>query len=71
MGSADLMPRNLDRRVEVLFPIESPALRRTIIDDVLNIHLKDNVQARMLLPDGTYSDVSRSTGSSPSAPRSG
>ncbi len=64
-GSADLMPRNLDRRVEVLFPMESPALRRTIIDDVLKIHLKDNVQARMLLPDGTYSDLQPGPGEEP------
>jgi polyphosphate kinase len=56
-GSADLMPRNLDRRVEVLFPVESPDLRRTIIDDILKVHLNDNVQARMLQSDGTYSDV--------------
>jgi polyphosphate kinase len=56
-GSADLMPRNLDRRVEVIFPVESPELRRTIIDDILKVHLRDTVQARVLLPDGTYSEV--------------
>jgi polyphosphate kinase len=55
-GSADLMPRNLDRRVEVLYPVESPVLRRQIIDEILNVHLKDNLQARMLMPDGTYKD---------------
>ncbi len=54
VGSADLMPRNLDGRVEVLFPIEDKRLRRVLRDDILFVHLKDNVQARRLLPDGTY-----------------
>ncbi|MCD6345621.1 MAG: RNA degradosome polyphosphate kinase, partial [Anaerolineae bacterium] len=54
LGSADLMPRNLDRRVETLFTIEDARLRERLRDQVLNIHLQDNVQCRMLLPDGTY-----------------
>jgi polyphosphate kinase len=54
LGSADLMPRNLDRRVEQLFPIEDPRLRDALRDHILGIHLKDNVQARRLLPDGSY-----------------
>jgi polyphosphate kinase len=54
MGSADLMPRNLDRRVEILFPVESPSLRETILRDILQVHLRDNVQARRLLADGRY-----------------
>jgi polyphosphate kinase len=59
LGSADLMPRNLDRRVETLFPIESPELRRTIIDDILRTHLRDNVQAKELVADGTYVPTAR------------
>jgi polyphosphate kinase len=54
LGSADLMPRNLNRRVEQLFPVEDPHLRDALRDDILGIHLKDNVQARRLLPDGSY-----------------
>jgi len=54
LGSADLMPRNLDRRVEQLFPMEDPHLRDALRDDILGVHLKDNVQARRLLPDGSY-----------------
>ena len=54
LGSADLMPRNLDRRVEVLFPVISPQLRQTVLDDILKVHLRDNRQARRLLPDGSY-----------------
>ncbi len=57
LGSADLMPRNLDRRVEQLFPIEDPNLREALRDHILGVHLKDNVQARRLLPDGRYKRV--------------
>lgn len=59
LGSADLMPRNLDRRVEILFPVIDKRLRTALIKNVLNRHLKDNVKARRLLPDGTYEPVSR------------
>jgi polyphosphate kinase len=54
LGSADLMPRNLNNRVEVLFPVESPALKSRLIDEILAIEMRDNVKARELLPDGTY-----------------
>ncbi|MGC9358107.1 MAG: polyphosphate kinase 1, partial [Anaerolineae bacterium] len=57
LGSADLMPRNLDRRVEVLFPIENPRLRTRLRDNVLMVHLRDNVKARELMPDGSYVHV--------------
>jgi polyphosphate kinase len=54
LGSADLMPRNLDRRVEQLFPVEDPDLRESIYEHILRVHLADNQQARRLLPDGCY-----------------
>ena len=54
LGSADLMQRNLDRRVETLFPIEDPAIRHYIIHEVLPCYLKDNQKARLLTSDGTY-----------------
>jgi len=54
LGSADLMPRNLDRRVEILFPVEDPPLRQAIVTDVMQIHLQDNVRARRLQSDGSY-----------------
>lgn len=57
LGSADLMPRNLDRRVEILFPIEDPRLREVIRDHILFVHLRDNVKARRLLSDGHYERV--------------
>jgi len=53
-GSADLMPRNLDRRVEVLFPIEDRRLVRYLRDEVLAIYLADNVKARVMQPDASY-----------------
>ena len=54
LGSADLMPRNLDRRVEVLFPVESARLRETLLRDFLEVSLRDNVKARLLCADGHY-----------------
>jgi polyphosphate kinase len=57
LGSADLMPRNLDRRVEQVFPVEDARLRDALRDQILSVHLKDNVQNRRLLPDGSYERV--------------
>jgi polyphosphate kinase len=57
LGSADLMPRNLYRRVETLFPVEDESIKTSIRDEILNIHLKDNVKARRMLSDGSYERV--------------
>jgi polyphosphate kinase len=57
LGSADLMPRNLDRRVEQLFPIEDPQLKESVRDQILFVHLKDNMQTRRMLSDGSYERV--------------
>jgi polyphosphate kinase len=54
LGSADLMSRNISRRVEVLFPIEKPALLRYVRDKILSVYLEDNVKAREMMPDGSY-----------------
>ncbi len=54
VGSADLMPRNLNRRVEVLYPVEDPNMKRIVVEKILEVHLADNTQARILLADGTY-----------------
>jgi polyphosphate kinase len=54
LGSADLMPRNLDRRIEILFPIEDLQLKKTLTEVILKTHLQDNVKAQVLLPDGHY-----------------
>jgi polyphosphate kinase len=54
VGSADWMPRNLDRRIEVVVPVEDAAIRRTLRDDVLEVCLRDNRQAWELHADGQY-----------------
>ena len=54
LGSADLMERNLDRRVEAIFPVEDPKLAAWLRDDVLPAYLRDNVNARVLNADGTW-----------------
>ncbi|HNB54913.1 MAG TPA: polyphosphate kinase 1, partial [Anaerolineales bacterium] len=51
MGSADLMTRNLDRRVEILFPIEQAPMINHIRDDILPMYLNDNRKSRLMLPD--------------------
>jgi polyphosphate kinase len=53
LASADWMPRNLDRRVELLFPVENPELQREVLRG-LEAMFQDNVKARQLLPDGSY-----------------
>jgi polyphosphate kinase len=54
VGSADLMRRNLDRRVEILFPVKDPALIARLKADALDIYFADNTHARDLQSDGTY-----------------
>jgi polyphosphate kinase len=54
LGSADLMPRNLDRRVEILFPVNDPRIQQALVQNILQIHFQDNVQARRLRSDGSY-----------------
>jgi polyphosphate kinase len=65
LGSADLMPRNINRRVEVLFPVETPALVRQLRDVVLETYLGDNVRARRMQPDGSYVRVRPAEGETP------
>jgi polyphosphate kinase len=57
IGSSDMMPRNLDRRVEMLFPVQDEHISRSMVKNILSIHLKDNVKARRLLSDGSYERV--------------
>lgn len=54
LSSADWMPRNFDRRVEVMFPIEDDDLRKQILNDIVPRYLEDNTRARILFPDGNY-----------------
>lgn len=57
-GSADWMPRNLERRVEILFPVEEQRLKEELLH-ILECQLKDNVKASVLKQDGSYERVSR------------
>jgi len=54
IGSADLRPRNLDRRVEVMVPIDEPSLAHEIRQEILETYLRDTASARVLRPDGRY-----------------
>jgi polyphosphate kinase len=56
-GSADWMPRNFDRRVEVITPVKDKEIKRYLTDEVLKTYLRDNVKARRLLSDGSYERV--------------
>lgn len=58
MGSADWMPRNLDRRVEIMFPVEDERLMDQV-RHVLEMQLADNTKAHILKPDGTYEKVDK------------
>lgn len=58
LASADWMPRNLDRRVEILFPVENEHLKREVMH-VLKIQLQDTMKAQIKQPDGTYEKVDR------------
>jgi polyphosphate kinase len=61
LSSADWMPRNFERRVEVMFPVEDGVLRARLLDEVIGGGLRDNVKAQRLLPDGSYAPVEASS----------
>ncbi|MDO4325602.1 MAG: RNA degradosome polyphosphate kinase [bacterium] len=58
MGSADWMPRNLDKRVEILFPVEDPKLKEEV-KHILAVQLADTMKAHILKPDGSYEKPDR------------
>jgi len=65
IGSADWMSRNLNRRVEVVCPVNDPKLQAFLKDEVLQSYLRDNVKARLLQPDGVYERARAATGEEP------
>ena len=58
MGSADCMPRNLDKRVEIIFPVEDEEIKKEVMH-ILEIQLADNVKAHILQPDGAYEKIDK------------
>jgi polyphosphate kinase len=65
LASADWMPRNFFRRIEVMFPIEDAKLKARVTEEILPIVLADTVKARVLQPDGTYARAVASDGQTP------
>lgn len=65
LASADWMPRNFSRRVEVMFPVEDPELKRRICQEIVPVYLNDNLRARILQSDGTYTRVQAWQGEAP------
>jgi len=65
LSSADIMGRNLDRRVELMFPIDDQVMAAAIKREVLDTALRDNVRARLLQPDGSYLRVTPTEGTQP------
>ena len=70
ISSADWMPRNMDRRVEILLPIFDPICKQRLISEILDCYLSDNVKAKQLTPKGNYEHIQSSKSAAPSRAQS-
>jgi polyphosphate kinase len=64
LGSADWMPRNFFRRIEVMFPVDEARLKSRLTEELLQVVLSDNVKARQLQADGAYTRLAPAEGQS-------
>ena len=65
LSSADWMPRNFERRVEVMFPVEAPELKQRVVSEIVPLYLRDNQRARLLDPSGVYTRAKPADGEAP------
>ena len=65
ISSADWMPRNFFRRVEIMVPIETPALVTRILREIIPVYLADNTRARVMAPDGSFRLIQPAAGEAP------